>query len=75
MCVSCAYGHAHATACNNFMESTFSFTVMLVCGCNGLNDKCSHSLRHLNTWFPVGGTVWVGLGGVAEGSMSLGCGL
>lgn len=68
MCV--AYGHGHATA-HNFMESTF----MLVLGFSALNDKCPHSLRHLNTWFPVAGAVWVDLGGLVEGSMSLVYGL
>ena len=29
----------------------------------GFNEK---ALMCLNTWFPVGGTVWKGLGGVAS---------
>lgn len=48
---------------------------MLVLGFSALNDKCPHSLRHLNTWFPVAGAVWVDLGGLVEGSMSLVYGL
>lgn len=33
--------------------------------CNGLNEKCPQRLWHLSTWFPVVGTIWGGLGGVA----------
>lgn len=33
--------------------------------CCGLNEKDLHRLRHVNVCFPVGGTVWEGLGGVA----------
>lgn len=39
------------------------YHVWLLCG--SLDDKCSHSLGHLNTLFPVGRTVWVYLEGVA----------
>ena len=31
----------------------------------GLNKMSPHSLRHLNTWCPVGGAGWGDLGGVA----------
>lgn len=27
--------------------------------------RCPHILKHLNTWSPVGGAVWLSLGGVA----------
>lgn len=33
--------------------------------CGGLNEGRSHSLRHRNTWFPVGVAVQGSLGGVA----------
>lgn len=33
--------------------------------CNGLNEKCPQRCWHLSTWFPVVGTIWGGLGGVA----------
>ena len=26
--------------------------------CGGLNEKCPRTLRHLDTWSPVGGTIW-----------------
>lgn len=33
--------------------------------CGGLNETIPHELRCLNPWSSVGGTVWVGLGGLA----------
>ena len=30
----------------------------------GLNENGPNELRYLNTWYPVGGTVWEGLEGV-----------
>lgn len=30
--------------------------------CGGLNEKYSHILQHFNTWLPISGSVWVGLG-------------
>jgi hypothetical protein len=33
--------------------------------CSDLHENVPHRLRCLNTWSPVGGTVWIGLGGVA----------
>lgn len=34
--------------------------------CGGLDENAPHRLRCLNAWSPVGGTVWVSLGGVAS---------
>ena len=33
--------------------------------CGGLNETGPHGVKCLNSWIPVGGTVWEGLGGVA----------
>ena len=33
--------------------------------CAGLDDNGLCRFVYLNTWFPVGGTVWEGLGDVA----------
>ena len=49
------------------------FNIFFVLNSGGLNEKSTHthtphtphSLRHLSSWFPVCGTVWIGLGGVA----------
>ena len=32
--------------------------------CGGLNENCPQRLMYLNTWSPVGGNIWEGLGGV-----------
>jgi hypothetical protein len=31
---------------------------------DGLNEKDPNRFAYLNTWFPVGGSIWEGLGGV-----------
>lgn len=33
--------------------------------CDLLHENDPHKPRHLNTWFPVDGAVWRGLGGTA----------
>ena len=32
--------------------------------CGGLNENGPYTVRGLNAWLPVGGTIWEGLGGV-----------
>ena len=31
---------------------------------HNVDENSLHSIMHLSVWFPVGGTVWEGLGGV-----------
>jgi hypothetical protein len=41
--------------------------------CGGFNENGSYRLTALNTWSPLGGTVWKGLGAynLVEGGVSL----
>jgi hypothetical protein len=39
--------------------------------CGGLNKNGFHILISLNTWSPAAGTVWEGLGGLAEACVML----
>jgi len=32
--------------------------------CNGLNENSPHTHIPLNTWCPIGDTLWEGLGGI-----------
>lgn len=53
------------------------FMMMMIWGCNGLNESVSHALKYLNTWSPVRGEPvevmkWCGLAG---GSTTFGAGL
>ena len=44
--------------------------------CDGLNEMSPHSLRDLNTWSPMDGTVWLRLRrySLVGGSVPLGAG-
>ena len=42
----------------------FSSISMVTYNCGGLDENAPLRLMYLNSWFPVGGTVWEGLGGV-----------
>ena len=34
----------------------------------GVSENCPHRRRHLNVWSPVGGAIWVRLGGRSLGA-------
>lgn len=58
------------TSCLALFSSYKAFPILLfLCWFGGLNEKCPHGLRHLNTWSPVGDSVWEGSGGLAEKSL------
>lgn len=49
---------------NTICTSTFHHAQMKFYSCGSLKEKnLSYSLEHLGTWYPVGNTIWWGLGG------------
>ena len=52
------------TTCHASMRTWVQSPMREIKTC-GLDEKSSHRLIYLNTWSPVGGTVWEGLGNVA----------
>lgn len=40
--------------------------------CCGSNEKRCHAHGHLTSWLPECGSLWGGLGGIAEGNVPLG---
>ena len=49
---------------NSSSNNNTSNSIWFIRRC-GLNGNGPHKLIYMNAWSPVGGTIWVGLGGVA----------